>query len=307
VARRDEENEDLKQTDSEAYDSAFDEPETNPAPDDDDLHDEDDDADTSESDDDDAGETNDSDKDKDDGKGGDDDDAEIDYKAELDKLLEKTKSWEGRLKASDRRNAELSQELEERKRNPAADKATDSDDDDLDPDSAKAKLEAFYEEFPSLREPLQILTKQAVSEATGKVNDAIMPVVKRHNETVNGEHLTAIREAHSDMDEILESGDLTSWFDTLSPRKAQFYRSIAAEGDTSEVIDMLTDFKEANGIKTTDPDTDDGKTVTRQQSNRRDKQADDLAPIKGERTRPNARRSGQPDKDDYDGAFDEDD
>lgn len=243
---------------------------------------------------------------------------DLDYKAELEKERNKTKSWEGRLSKAEREKQELKEELEAlrtRQDQSAANGDTDSTgksapgDDEID--EAEQALEAFYDEFPSLREPLEIIQRKtvskAVSEVTGKVNETIKPIVSRAAKDENDAHTAAIYKAHDDLDEITSSGHLDTWIDEQSPRIAKAYREIIADGSTKEVIEMLNDYKNDRGISDNDQRDDDTGDETRsrsEQTNRRRQQADDMEAVKGSKTRARP-KGGKADMDDFDGAFDE--
>lgn len=256
------------------------------------------------------------DSDKDDAEGNAED--EIDYKAELERERNRTRSWEGRLSKAEREKQDALDELNALKANksPAAEKGDTGESDNADSENteeADAEMEAFYEEFPSLRKPLEILqnraVNKAVSEATGRVNETIKPIVSRAEEEDSAAHSTAIYKAHSDLDEITSSGKLDAWIDEQSPRIANAYREIIADGSTGEVISMLDDYKndrgiEDNGDDEAGPDDKDKKTTQRKKATQRSRQAEDLEPVKSPKSRPNPRGS-QADQDDFDGAFDE--
>lgn len=61
-------------------------------------------------------------------------------------------------------------------------------------------------------------------------------------------HENAIKEAHPDLQSILQSGDLNLWIDSLPPVMKAGAQHVYQYGSTDEVISLLNEYKESRGI-----------------------------------------------------------
>ena len=244
-------------------------------------------------------------------------DDEIDYRAEFEAMQQRVKSWEGRLSAAARENAELKRQLEElqaQKQAQQTEGSTDDEDDDTadEPPSgeeigeAESALAEFYEDFPALKEPLQLLLRQAkeeaVREATGKVKEVVDPIVTAQQraqeeaaEAAQRAHLAAISEAHPDWEDLASSGKLAEWAQSLPYQEAIDAIRIMQDGETQEVIDLLNRYKQTSG----------GRQSAGNGNRTRDRRSRQIADAEAVRSRPGGPPRGAPDRDDFDGAFEE--
>lgn len=244
-------------------------------------------------------------------------DTETDWKAEFEALQEKTKSWSGRLSASDKRNTELQRQLDELK----AKQEQGSDDDDDNDNSeevtdeqaaeADAELEEFFDDYPGLRGPLTKMIEKAKQDAIATVQQDIAPIKQERQkaqadaeEEAVRKHVSAIEDAVPGWEAHTQDGSLTEWLDSLPRHRAIGVKAVLADGETHEVIDVLTDFRKEIGYKPpADNNNDDGeKTGSNKLKELRKRQAEDAEAVKGGQARIPKGVAG---KDDFDSAFDE--
>jgi len=235
-------------------------------------------------------------------------------KAENESLTQKTKSWDGRLSAKDRELEDLRQKLESNV-DKATQKAEDGESDvsDEDVDEAEAKLEQFYEDFPALREPLEIISKRnrqaAVQEATGKVDKVVEPFTKERAEREQREiddHVNAINDAHPDWQDVARSDEFSEFIDNLPYRKALEAKSTLNEGNAKEINDLLTSYKVDAGIIEDAGDTtqnDDSDKELTAAERRKAKALENAAAVKSSKA--NSPKGGRGKSSSFDDAFDE--
>ena len=172
-------------------------------------------------------------------------------KAEQEAQAQKMRSWEGRLKAADKRAAEAEQKLKDAK---ATGQSTDSDSNaSLDEDDAE--LGKFFKEYPDLEGPMKkVAEKLATKIFNEKIGDKIetletnqIAVQETAQEDLDRVHMEKINAAHSDWETIFDSGALKTWIERqpgyLQPR----LNEIIKKGSAQEVIDMFDSYKRAAG------------------------------------------------------------
>jgi archaellum component FlaC len=226
-------------------------------------------------------------------------DAEIArLRAEQEAQAQKMRSWEGRLKAADRRAAEAEAKLE-------ADTSkgqTKSDDGSLDDDDPE--LSDFFNEFPDLQAPMtkvaQKMAEKIINQKLSKVEEIeqqFSSVQDTLKEDANEKHRATIEEAHPDYLEIYKSGALESWIQRqpnyLQPR----LHEIISSGSAREIVEMYDSYKGIAGKK---PQT---KTDISSLSEEKRKRAKAMQAVPAQTGGPKKPKT-MPAKDDFDGAWD---
>jgi hypothetical protein len=131
-----------------------------------------------------------------------------------------------------------------------------SDEEDKDAD-----LEEYLKDYAFIsaneaklrKKELEKLKKDIVKEVADTYEIPIKTVeklVQEDAEVKAAVHLGAIREAHEDYGVTVKKMDVVQWVETLSPAKRKAGMTIITEGDTDEVIDLITDYKKAHDIST---------------------------------------------------------
>lgn len=190
-------------------------------------------------------------------------DGETDYKALYEKELQRTRSWEGRLSAKDKEIKDLQnqlQNLEQKIQSPSSDSSAQnvqSDQQQQDSSQAKGELDEFFKEYPELQKPLMTLVNNVVEEKTkqaiGQIEQRFGPVQESVQRQEAEQHKQAIYEAHSDVDSIVQSGQLEKWVEAQPDYISESMKRVIQEGSTEQVIDLLSRFKEATGFGKTAP------------------------------------------------------
>lgn len=202
---------------------------------------------------------------------------------------QKMRSWDGRLRKSSEELAKEREAREELERRLAALEHQGKEGD-------RKKLQKWIEDYGDDEEFSHIteVVKQQLNDAdTGKeipADEKSKPDEAEGNDMPEVDeaalaHFSAIEQKHADWHEVV--GELDGWIKQLPGEKALEYSRVTREGTAQEVIAMLDDFKSRGDDKQHDT-TDD---------------ADAMAAV---RHRSSGRRpKGKPDKNDFDGAWDE--
>lgn len=173
---------------------------------------------------------------------------EPDYKVLLEKEQQRVKSWEGRLSAAERRNNELNNKLQEIEKGHAI--KTDESVVDVDDPLIKGFVDEMGSDFIK---PLDAYIKRQINEAIKPFKNLQdkLPVIEKQVSTIDegrvNDHYGRIFDAHNDVKEILDSGELDTYIDDLPYSKAVVKKQIMLNGSTKQVIDLLTEFKENTG------------------------------------------------------------
>lgn len=224
----------------------------------------------------------------------------IDYQNLYEKELQRTKSWEGRIRAANQRAEEAEQKLiKELQARPApakepvippsaADESVLADDDEL---------KEFFEEYPELVSPFNKLVdrkgekiaRRIVQEELQKITPKIDVLETKYKEDVDNKHFKVIAEAHPDWETYVENGELTNWIEAQPALVQKELNRVMTAGSTREAIELLTMFKSNKSQKNTNTTTPN-------------KKADDLAAVPASTGGPPI---ATPNSADYDAAWEE--
>jgi hypothetical protein len=224
-------------------------------------------------------------------------------KAELEKERQKTKSWEGRIRAANER-AKAAEEEAERLKQERETKQVVPPAKPLSSDEEDTAVKAFEDEFPDLPKPILAMVRKnlmpmvetMISERVGKIESVVPKVEKlqKHIE-VDAEtaHYDAITKAHPDWETIVSSGELDKFIESQPSYVRKALEKVKANGETEEVIDMFSQYKLTNNkpkpVPPKTPVEDDPK---------------DLLAVPASPGGPKTPKQGAA-KDDFDGAWDE--
>ena len=173
---------------------------------------------------------------------------DVDYKKLYDEQLQRTRSWEGRIKKTEQEKALIEEKLKE-----VTDKVNQDTSISLEELLEDPDIKGFAEEMGAdFIKPLFLLMKKV---ATKTASDTVKPIaegdVRQIKEKLTAdeegkviEHYSKIYDAHPDALQLLESGEVNEYVDTLPHKEALEKKRILANGSTQEVIDVLTEFKE---------------------------------------------------------------
>jgi len=233
--------------------------------------------------------------------------AEVDWEsryqeleAELEKERQRNRSWEGRLKKSDADIKALTERVAELQNSRQSD---DKSEKTIDPEDMD--LQAFLEEFPTFEKPIKALAKkiatQIVQDELGKITPKIEKVEttlqqgeEKKQEDAEATHWNTIAEAHPDYRELAESGAVYNWIleqeKLIKPGLLQIYQA----GEASDVIELITRYKQASGIETKSDPPPKKKTTS--------KKLDSLLAVEAASAGPPPET---PDSDDFDSAWEE--
>jgi len=187
--------------------------------------------------------------------------------AELKRERQRTGSWDGRIKAANKKVADLEAENEALRQQVEA-KATDTASNEEQ--SEQEVMDAFRETFPELTEVVDILEKRIK-----KFQPAAAPAKEKpepkddHDEdpkpapvddtTAQSEHYLKLVKAHPDIDELVRSGALITWINTQPEYIQPYLNSVVSKGTTDQVINTVKEFKTKTGWKSSISVGDYGK------------------------------------------------
>jgi hypothetical protein len=126
-------------------------------------------------------------------------------------------------------------------------------------EEVEKSLETLRQEYPEIAEPMvKLLHKQQTQNKilTDKLNGIESREQKRDadaKQVADNAHLTAISTAHPDFREISAEPLLDEWINALPVMEKIGAQAIRKDGDTNDVIELLTTFKKANGYVLPDP------------------------------------------------------
>jgi plasmid stabilization system protein ParE len=114
-------------------------------------------------------------------------------------------------------------------------------------------LAQLNEDFPELAEKLgpvlKVMIEQGVKTTVGaleaKVNELIKPLQTSVEESSADKHFNAIREAHSDFNDLMKGDTVDKWIETQPAFVRSRYAEVLEKGTASEVIELIGAFKEA--------------------------------------------------------------
>lgn len=199
------------------------------------------------------------------------------------------KTLQGMFKAEVAR--EVSQQLNNRKADePPADKAMPADTPEADEDEDEQALNEAMQDFPQLMRAVNGLVKKEVD----RVRAEYAPVVNTVASDARERHFAAIRSAHGDFDEV--KGRLADWVNEQPAYLQPGYKAVLSGGTTEDVIDLVSRYKQQKGVRAPEPTPTQPNDTSRRQA-----EAAEVVRTRGAPLIPR----GEPDKDDYDAAFDE--
>ena len=173
------------------------------------------------------------------------DEAQVDTENEYEKLYKEYRQtaesqiglYKSRLNQLSHEFQELKAKTEQKKEEPVQLPEDAREVFEMYPDIAKA-VSAFVESKLSH-------TKQSMIK---DVEEQIKPIKSHLVLTDVQKHENAIKAAHPDLGDILQSGDLNRWIEELPPVMKAGAQHVYQYGDTNAVISLLNDYKESRGI-----------------------------------------------------------
>jgi hypothetical protein len=167
---------------------------------------------------------------------------------ELEQEKQRSASWDGRIKAAEKRAAEAEQKLKD------AEAKGQSDSDNASPTEDDAKLSAFFKEYPDLEGPLKSVAERIATTIVDKRMSKVDELVDNQaamqdtlSEDAIVRHNATILEAHPDWKTIYNSGALKTWIEAqpnyLQPR----LNEVVDNGSARDIIEMFDSYKRASG------------------------------------------------------------
>jgi len=130
---------------------------------------------------------------------------------------------------------------------------------DTDPELA----EIFDKRDMSHREQIRALEGK-IEGLTKTITDKLAPFESSMEDMAEDSHFKAITDAHSDFDQIIDSGELERFVNTVPSFMRGEYQRVFANGTSQEVIDLVQSYKDIKGIAT--PSSETGKVPSKEEA-----------------------------------------
>lgn len=114
------------------------------------------------------------------------------------------------------------------------------------------KVREVFESYPDLGDAIQEYIKHELGKTRknvkGEIESHIRPIQEHLVMTEAKRHEMTIRSAHPDLDNLLRSGDVVAWIESLPPMMKIGAGKIYQNGSAEEVVSLLNEYKQARGI-----------------------------------------------------------
>lgn len=124
-----------------------------------------------------------------------------------------------------------------------------------DTSALDAQLAEFDEEFPSIAGNVRHLVNnelKTLREEVAALKSAVQPIQANARVSAEEAHFTAIRTAHADFDDLIESGKLDAWVKELPAYARPGAMAVMESGSAQDVIGLIADYKSAHPEVKTD-------------------------------------------------------
>lgn len=225
-----------------------------------------------------------------------------------EELLQQYKSLQGMFEHETTRTKEL-----EEKFNKFLEESKPKQDEKPKPEETDAELEKYIQDYDYIhkneaklrKKEYETLKKEMWKEISEKYDISIKSAEKLIEDKVieeENKHIKAISEVHSDYGKDFQHKDIVDWINTLSPSIKKAYMEIVVDGTTEEVIELITDYKEAKSMKVS-TNKDNEKDMEKVDTDKeKEKKLKEMEVVKGKKSPVGGSMKGA---EDFDSAFDE--
>lgn len=232
---------------------------------------------------------------------------DTDYKALYEKEVQRTKSWEGRIRAANEKAKSAEEEKDKLIEQLEAAKAN-SKTLNIDLDASDAELmKEFPSEYPDLHKAMTIIATAIAREVvldqlnqnridTTPIEHKIVEIEERIEEREITDHQREILKAHKDAPLLVDGNYVVAWIKRQPSHLQGHLMHIYQEGNTQEVIDLFSDFKQSTGWKTKSKGTNNEKS-------KKSSKLDNMVSVGGDNTPINTDVDEGPDENDFSSAF----
>ena len=105
-------------------------------------------------------------------------------------------------------------------------------------------LSEIIKDYPEIVKPLQKYVDARFAQMDQKVSETTQEVLAARKEEEDKKHFDAIASAHPDYATVSNSPDFRIWLE----RQTKMWREVAVEGETQDVISLLSKYKKDLGI-----------------------------------------------------------
>ena len=246
-------------------------------------------------------------------------------KPTYEELEHKYGSLQGMFKVKSEEVEELKKQKEEKKEEEKPKVEPKPDEKEEVPDM---ELESYQKEYDYIARNQGKLTEKALNKILSNFSESFKKeLIEKYDITIKGAekliseklqedieiHIATIMEAHPDyiLEEEKKVGkegftkkEVEIWVNTLSPIRKREYKAILEDGSTEEAIELLSIFKEVNGIVTKKDEADEElKDEKVKEKELKEKKLQELETVKHKKGTVGLGSKGK--SEDFEGAFDE--
>lgn len=162
-----------------------------------------------------------------------------------DQWEERYKNAQARMTKATQREKELEAKISEMSNKITAIESMKSDTRiERQKEEVNVDLAEIVKDYPEIVKPLQQYVDARIASVDQRVNQATEEVLKTQREEADKKHYGAIADAHPDWKSTSESEDFTLWLG----RQSRMWQSAASEGDSEDVISLLSKYKKDLGL-----------------------------------------------------------
>jgi hypothetical protein len=162
-----------------------------------------------------------------------------------DQWEERYKNAQARMTKATQREKELEAKISEMSNKITAIESMKSDTRiERQKEEVNVDLAEIVKDYPEIVKPLQQYVDARIASVDQRVNQATEEVLKTQREEADKKHYGAIADAHPDWKSTSESEDFALWLG----RQSRMWQSAASEGDSEDVISLLSKYKKDLGL-----------------------------------------------------------
>lgn len=233
-------------------------------------------------------------------------DPDVDYKALYERQQQEAAMHTNLLSS---RLQSLAEQYRELKAQTQSTKTPETEGTEVQPEELPESFKEFLEYYPDTAKPLQEYVdnkvKAALQAAQQDAQKRLAPVETFMQDSHKSTHVNTIRAAHPDFDAIAASPDLIAWIRELPTVTRTGAVLVAQQGDASQVIDLINEYKLARGTASTTPATKTNKKSTEDKADKLVEKVKNAmsVPTRGRTVKDLNKQTSIP-EDDFDAAFD---
>lgn len=167
-----------------------------------------------------------------------------------------------------------------------------------------SKMEGLKREraLKKLEDKILARLEERATELQEKIDSRIQPVEETFKKIDETTHFKSIRESHPDFEKHRDSGAILKWIETKPRYLQESMKATYEQGTAEDVVDLISDFKQENGLLETDKNDQSRKDNLVDLNKKKAQKKQDLTAVI---TKRGSVDTGQGRADDFDSAYNE--